>query len=576
MTIPKPAALLLALHLPLVFTGTSAGQNLPTLDFTGRPTDTRPELLERTPSPGAPQVTLPPPPPAAQVLVGSPARSVFIRQITVTGSTGFSAEEIGQITSPYENRTLTMLELETLRRDLTLLYVNRGYINSGAIIPDQEVTGGLLRLHVVEGNIAHIQVTGNKWFKEEFLRDRISLDTEAPVNIGRLQNRLQLLQQDDRIQLIRAELRPGDRPGEGELQVNVEEKPPFSAWFAFNNYQSPSVGAERGLATVAHRNLTGRGDILSCTYGYSSGINPILDTWYAIPISVHDTTLLVRYRKDDSSVIDNEFKELDIESTSDSYELSIRHPLYRSLSQEFALALSIEYERDKTSLLDEPFSFAPGVEDGVSVVVPIRFSQEWTYRTQTRVLAARSRFSLGTKVLNATEHGNDDLPDGQFFAWLGQVQWAQNIVPSNIQLLARADVQYASDPLLPIEQMAIGGRDSVRGYRENLLVRDEALVASLEARLPLLQDNRWADYLQLAPFIDYGQVRSVDAPTAGPKDISSVGLGLRWGVAPFKGMADKKIEAEVYWGHQLRRVAHEHEDVQDDGIHFQLAMTFNF
>jgi hypothetical protein len=39
---------------------------------------------------------------------------------------------------------------------------------------------------------------------------------------------------------------------------------------------------------------------------------------------------------------------------------------------------------------------------------------------------------------------------------------------------------------------------------------------------------------------------------------------------------DGKIEAELYWGHQLRRVNHLHEDLQDEGIHFQVAITFTF
>jgi len=552
------------------------GQSLPTLDFSGRPTDTRPELLDSASPASSPSMQLPPPA-ATAVPEGSLIRSVFISRITVTGSTVFSAEELAEITALYEGRTLTITDLETLRRELTLLYVNRGYVNSGAIIPDQDVDDGLLRFTIIEGTISDIRITGTRWFTEEHLRDRIALDTDPPVSVTRLQNRLQLLQQDDRLQLVRAELRPGDSPGEGELQVQVEEKPAMSFWFGCNNYQSPSIGAERGLATFVHRNLRGHGDTLSLTYGYSSGINPLLDLWYAFPINAHDTTLIVRYRQDDSVVIDKVFADLNIESTSNSYEFSLRHPLYRSLSQEFALAVSFEHERNETSLLGEPFSFAPGVDNGEAMVVPIRFAQEWTYRSQQQVLALRSRFSWGTKAFDATANDDGRLPDGQFFAWLGQVQWAKKFVPSNIQLLARADVQFAADPLLPVEQMAIGGRYSVRGYRENFLVRDEGLVASLEVRLPLVENHPWADYLQLVPFLDYGRSRSnFEGAVNNPGDLSSVGLGARWGATPCSSWTDGKIEAELYWGHQLRQVEQSHEDLQDEGIHFQIAMTFTF
>jgi hemolysin activation/secretion protein len=58
--------------------------------------------------------------------------------------------------------------------------------------------------------------------------------------------------------------------GESALYVRITERMPFFVALKFNNYQSPSVGAERGLLTVAHRNLTGHGDILSVMYGRSA------------------------------------------------------------------------------------------------------------------------------------------------------------------------------------------------------------------------------------------------------------------------------------------------------------------
>ena len=97
------------------------GENLPTLDFTGRSGEKRPELLEQSPAPAPPSVKLPPPPAPAKESAGSLVRSVFVRKIVVTGSTVFSPEETSRLTAPYENRNLTMEDLELLRRALTLL-----------------------------------------------------------------------------------------------------------------------------------------------------------------------------------------------------------------------------------------------------------------------------------------------------------------------------------------------------------------------------------------------------------------------------------------------------------------------
>ncbi len=345
---------------------------------------------------------------------------------------------------------------------------------------------------------------------------------------------------------MHAELRPGTAPGEGELLVRVEEAPPISVWLGFNNYQSPSIGAERGLATLAHQNLTGHGDIFSFTYGISEGLNPLLDVWYAVPFTAYDTTLMLRYRKNDATVVDDVFDDLDIVTETNILEFSLRQPVYRTLRHEAALSLGMDYEESDSSLDGEPFSFVPGMEDASTTVVPIRFAQEWTYRTQRQAFAARSRFSYGVDVLDATTGGQDGAPDARFFAWLGQFQWARNF--DVCQLLARADLQLADDPLLPVEQIALGGRYSVRGYRENYIVSDEAFIASIEARFSLVENKPWAEYLQIVPFYDYGR-RTMW--TAG------AGRHLEPGGGSDGGPSDERNHSgpmRRFWGKQLRDV----------------------
>jgi hemolysin activation/secretion protein len=41
------------------------------------------------------------------------------------------------------------------------------------------------------------------------------------------------------------------------------------------------------------------------------------------------------------------------------------------------------------------------------------------------------------------------------------------------QYVLRNDLQLAKDPLLPLEQFTVGGASTVRGYRENQLVKDK-------------------------------------------------------------------------------------------------------
>jgi hemolysin activation/secretion protein len=552
----------------------TGAQIVPRLDPSGRSGEKPPDVLEEKLPPQLPTVPIPPPPAPPREGLEALFKTVFVRKVIVEGSTVFTPDEISKVTAPYENRQLATEDLEALRRDLTILYVNKGYVSSGAVIPDQTVADGVIRYQIIEGRLTQIDVAGNKWFADSYLRDRIALGAKPPVNISPLQDRLQLLQLDQRIRSIRAEMRPGERPGETVLKVYVEEKNPFYAQMAFNNYQSPSIGAERGLLTLAHQNLTGHGDIFNVTYGRSEGLRPEFDTWYMIPINAHDTTLLFHYRVNNFDVINDPFEPLGIHSQTSIFGLTLRQPVYRSLNQEFALALGIEYETNKTFLLGEPFPFYPGVEDdGEQTVIPLRFSQEWIYRTQRQVIAARSRFSFGLDVNGATINDSSTTPDGKFIAWLGQFQWARILELLDTQALFRIDYQKTDDPLLPLEQISVGGRYSVRGYRENLLVRDDAFITSLEFRVPVIQNKRWADYIQLCPFFDYGWAEYRDFPTPDPKYVYSTGIGLRWAAPIIKSPVELRAELEFYWGYALKHVDVPYDDIQDSGFHFQFALT---
>jgi hemolysin activation/secretion protein len=112
----------------------------------------------------------------------------------------------------------------------------------------------------------------------------------------------------------------------------------------------------------------------------------------------------------------------------------------------------------------------------------------------------------------------------------------------------------------------------VRGYLENQLVRDNACIASLEARIPLVQNRRWADVLQLAPFVDFGHAWNNELPTPEPRTIASIGLGLRWGATVVSKPFPLRPEFEIYWGYQLEDVETDGNTLQDHGIHLQFLL----
>ncbi|MBA4372603.1 MAG: ShlB/FhaC/HecB family hemolysin secretion/activation protein, partial [Thermodesulfovibrio sp.] len=188
--------------------------------------------------------------------------------------------------------------------------------------------------------------------------------------------------------------------------------------------------------------------------------------------------------------------------------------------------------------------------------------QEWTIRSQEQVMALRSTFSAGADALDATIQKGG--PDGKFFSWTGQIQWIRRIGESGLQAFFRADAQLTSDQLLSMEKFSVGGMESVRGYRKNILVRDNGISSSLEIRLPLIRTEKRDDILQLIPFLDYGRSWNSGKESSGPQNIASAGAGIRWAVT-------EKIVFQLFWGAALNDVPVSHRDPQDRGFHFRLS-----
>jgi hemolysin activation/secretion protein len=107
-------------------------------------------------------------------------------------------------------------------------------------------------------------------------------------------------------------------------------------------------------------------------------------------------------------------------------------------------------------------------------------------------------------------------------------------LPWNWSLLARANGQWSSKPLISNEQFALGGVSSVRGYYEGDEEGDSGWSASLEMRTPFLQTQVATitdfvpTWLRGSVFVDYGQRYLLD-PAPGVSRVRSLmgsGFGL--------------------------------------------------
>ena len=89
------------------------------------------------------------------------------------------------------------------------------------------------------------------------------------------------------------------------------------------------------------------------------------------------------------------------------------------------------------------------------------------------------------------------------------------VLPDNFTLYGSMAGQWASEPLLNLEQFELGGNASVRGYREGELYADTGWVGQLEVRSPVYWRGTGMKIgTQITAFTDYGEGYQLDQSTA--------------------------------------------------------------
>jgi hemolysin activation/secretion protein len=284
------------------------------------------------------------------------SESIVVKKFEVIGSSVFSEQDLEKVTESYLNRAISIIDLFQARTKITELYLNRGYITSGAYLPEQDLQTGVVKIQIVEGGLDEIQVTGLNRLNSGYIQSRIEIATAKPLNRNRLLEALQLLQINPLIESISANLSPSLQAGLNNLEVKVTESKTFSLPITFDNSRTPSVGSDRRQIQLVEANLTGLGDRLSLSYANTNGSNAF-DASYTVPINPHNGTISLNFGNSASNVVEIPFNILDIISSSRNYELSIRQPLLQNTAQEFALGLTLSHRQSTASLLGGAIPF---------------------------------------------------------------------------------------------------------------------------------------------------------------------------------------------------------------------------
>lgn len=484
---------------------------------------------------------------ATPAALAQEAGRVRVGRIIVLGNTVLPADVIDEVVAPYQNRDLDADALEELRRSLTAAYVRHGYIAAGAILPEQDASTGTLTLQAVEGQAVEVNVTGTSWLGEAYVHDRLELATEAPLNIDTLRKRVAVMLQDPNIARLNVDVGPGLAPGDARVDAKVTETSPWSLFAGIANDQPPDVGALRGMIGGTLRNLLHCGDVVSLSYSRTAGAN-IANGSFEVPVTRYDTRVSLHWSYNGAGVVSAAFAGLGITSLDQSAGMSLIQPLVRSEHHTLEVSLSWDYTVSDQYLLGQPFSFAPGYVNGHAESAAVRAAVDWSWRTEAQAVSLRGTVSHGLNMFGATNEPNP--PNADFISGLGQGYYVAHLA-DGLQLIGRGAGQLASQPLYSFEKIAIGGPSTVRGYVQNALVCDSAIIGSVELRqtlghlaIPGLAGEDGDGAIDLALFVDGGRGWNRRGAVPTPDGIASVGAGFRWEVR-------RGLTANVYYGYPL-------------------------
>jgi hemolysin activation/secretion protein len=212
-----------------------------------------------------------------------------ITRYEVEGNTVLTTNIIDKVLGDHVGPECTYDTLRDAIKELQLTYRGRGFVTVSVTLPVQSITNGLVRLKVVEGKLANIRVTGNRWFSSNNVMSSLpSLKTNLIINSAWFQTELDQAN-GNRDRQIYPIVGPGPEPGTTDLQLKVKDRLPLHGRWELNNKGSPGTPDLRMDASVQYANLWQLEHQVGLQYNFTPG------SMKSIPAPLYDEPLISSY-----------------------------------------------------------------------------------------------------------------------------------------------------------------------------------------------------------------------------------------------------------------------------------------
>jgi hemolysin activation/secretion protein len=166
--------------------------------------------------------------------------------------------------APFEGQCLDSGKLNELRAAITKAYLDRGLITSRAYLPPQELSGGVLKIKVIEGRLEGFESSGTPSAREIWMT--------FPGKAGEVLNVRELEQMLDQLGRLPSraatlDLIPGTEPGMSKIEVKEDPQKSWQVGVRFDNTGFRSTGERQMGATLVWDSPLGLADQLSLSAG---------------------------------------------------------------------------------------------------------------------------------------------------------------------------------------------------------------------------------------------------------------------------------------------------------------------
>ncbi|SDU15671.1 Hemolysin activation/secretion protein [Verrucomicrobium sp. GAS474] len=476
-------------------------------------------------------------------------------------------DDFDAVVAPYLGKRLSLASLSALVRDVVVWCRAQDRPVVDVVVPQQDITNGVLQLVFIEGRVGKVEAEGTRWFSKDLLVSGVRLRPGEPISTNRLASDVNWVNQNPFHQST-AVFSPGSDVGTTDITLRTEDRFPFRFYTGYENTGNAITGEDRYEAGFNWGNAFLQNQLLSYQYTMSGDGTAFVGhsgSW-VIPLPWHHTLTFFGALSTSHAVSG----PLDIRGAGDQVGARYEIPLPEVAGvYRHSVTLGYDWKQSQNSL---EFSSIPASNSTVDVGQEVlSYSGTITDPLGTTTVNPQLYWSGNSvwghqnhEAYNAVRSGAS--PD---YTYLRLALSRQTNLPWNFSLAHDLQWQVSDGPLLPSEQLQFGGAQSIRGYSEyDLSGTDEGWTLRNELRLPpvsltdLLGANvvpkQARDQLQILGFFDIGEARShrdtlTDnagrAKNAIP--MASVGPGIRYNLGNY-------LSFHADYGIQLRDTGDPH------------------